>query len=105
MLIPMPSPRGTNHESLFIRAPRRPAAAYDSSAGLNQHLGDQLLLFLRDKLSAADYTKLETLLEKESPNDDPVAPAMDARRGRQTQATVRSFNERYPEAARIGLVW
>jgi hypothetical protein len=33
-LIPMPSPRGTNHERLFINAPR--GAAYDSKFGLRR---------------------------------------------------------------------
>ena len=104
MLIPMPSPRGTNREKLFIRAPAgRPLAAYDASEGLSQPLGQQLLLFLRDKLSAADYADLETLLATAT-NDDPVAPAMDARRGRHTQSAA-SFYERYPEAARITQVW
>ena len=102
MLIPMPSPLGTNHEKLFIRARRRPLAAYDSAEGLSQPLGQQLLIFLRGKLSAADYAELETLLEG---SDAP--PAADARPhwGSHTRSAARSFDERYPEAARIKQVW
>ena len=105
MLVAMPSSNGTNHEKLFIRGPSgRPLAAYDASEGLSQPLSQQLLLFLRDKLSAADYADLETLLATGSPNDEPVAQAMDARRERHTQSAA-SFNERFPDAARIGMVW
>ena len=100
MLIPMPSPRGTNKEKLFIRASRRPLAAYDSAEGLSQPLGQQLLLFLRDKLSAADFAELETLLEG---SDAP--PAADTRPRWRAKSIPISFDERYPGAARIKQVW
>ena len=100
MLVAMPSPNGTNHENLFIRATGRPLAAYDSSEGLSQPLGQQLLLFLRDKLSAADYADLETLLE--GPD---APPAADVRPRWRTKSAAPSFDERYPGAARIKQVW
>ena len=100
MLVAMPSPNGTNHEKLFIRASRRLLAAYDSAEGLSQPLAQQLLIFLRGKLGAADYAELETLLEG---SDAP--PAADARPRWRTKSTALSFDERYPGAARIKQVW
>lgn len=99
--IPMPSPRGTNRENLFISWAHSPVAAYDAAEGLP--LSERVMSFLREKLNATDYAEVEALLRKADHNDHPD-PAMDARL-RRISTAARNFNERFPDAARIRQVW
>ena len=92
MLIPMPSPRGTNHERLFIRARSGPTAAFDSAEGLIQSTSEKLLAFLKDRLIPADLANVEIMLGGERPY---AADARQFVKGR------GSFSERFPDAARI----
>lgn len=132
MLIPMPSPRGTNHAKLFLRA-RGPVAAYDSRRGLaaDAALSDEkkgaILDFLAGKLSSDDIMSVKAMLSGERAYDEPpdfpgkpkVGGGMTAldrlpsslrrevidRTLSARDSRAKSFAERFPDAARIGQAW
>jgi hypothetical protein len=66
MLKPMPSPRGTNVERLFIRA-SGPAAAYDA-AGVSDLMDEEHRARLEDA-----FAKLNVFLQQKLPQDDQAA--------------------------------
>lgn len=103
MFKPMPSPRGTNYEGLFVPAHwigKSPAMAFDQK--LNELNGDvlkRLLTFLSKTLTDADLDTVMAILRgEEGGQSQASAMAADARRKPGT------FYERYPDAARIGVV-
>jgi len=127
-LIPMPSPRGTNHERLFINAPR--GGAYDAKGGLRRtRLGydaspetqdpvHTLFAWITAHLDDAAQSRLIELLAAKSepfaqdneaaPSFDPmqtkrVAPGQSASRA--YDAKMASLEARYSGISRIGLAY
>jgi hypothetical protein len=108
MLIPMPSPRGTNCERLFISAAHSPAAAYDAIGGLKaERLSDEelqtVLAILAGKLSDQELEKIRGLLTERSGANHETLAADGLRRGK--AVSTSGFHARYPGAARIKQAW
>ena len=103
-LRPMPSPKGTNLAKLFL--PANPKGAYD--AALPDDAKAALLEFLRDKLSTEDLATFAKMLgaDPEAAMDDEGGPEPfpgmpQTGGGKAMDSRLRSFAERFPNAARI----
>lgn len=85
MLKPLPSPRGTNHERLFMLKGRKPAMAYDSRRGLARDADpmeedtlESLIAWVQENMTAPDIEKLCTRLSSQSSDrDDGLVTAVD----------------------------
>lgn len=71
MLVPMPSPRGTNREGLYVDSAvfgrSSPQGAYDARRGLARDQDDpaaQLLTYLQDKLDPEDLAEADEMLTR-----------------------------------------
>jgi hypothetical protein len=128
MFHPMPSPRGTNRERLFVHWPTRsPTMAFDSAAGVADHPDEieQLLEFLKGKLSDEDMQQVQKIVASRPEALDDARPepdlgkltnagkqaldhlspalrrqAIDAVMDQRSRA-AKSFASRWPEIARI----
>lgn len=133
MFRPMPSPKGSNHEGLFVPAKfvRSPVvAAYDAIGGLtsrrlaapanapakkpavdgpSRQEGLQAILdFLSGALPSDLFAEVQAALEQyvhgSQERDTAYAPAADRRRLAGDSAGDQSFFARFPSARKIGAV-
>lgn len=117
MRIAMPSPRGTNHERLFISR-RSAEAAYDSDPDGNDDTADIVKNALRElasKMTAEEWSAMyqqlrdETEMASDNPPNFPGKPipgggmvAQDGRHRAGSTGARNSYDAAFPEAARLG---
>ena len=100
MFRPMPSPRGTNHERLFVRD-RNPEGAYDAAITADQFT--KIMKLLADAgVSTTILAEVEHMMTHEN-----AGLGMDARPRRAPghSENERAFLRRFPDAGRIGQAW
>lgn len=113
-----PSPRGTNTAKLFVPADRfahiaNPQGAYDSRHGLGIDTDDpisRVLMLLEARLTPLELDAVKQILAARSMRPaeprDPEQIGEDGwprRRPRVAERAQLAFDQRYPEAARIGV--
>ena len=93
---PMPSPKGTNVERLYVKT-ASVVAAYDSAEGLEPEAMERLRTFLKGKINEEDLQRAIAIMGGE--NEVSEAPPRDAQA---QDGRKPSFASRFPSASRIG---
>ncbi len=97
MPIPMPSPRGTNREGLFLPA-GSPAAAYDASPAVD--IKSLVMTLLKNTISDDSLDAIGNIIDNDGNSNPDTAVAADDRAIQPLRPT-QSFEEMFPGLKRF----